>query len=60
MNVEQSTRDQATLDRATLDRAARSCHALSRDLDRMRQAAGRAGAASLAEQMIDLHRAGRG
>ncbi len=42
------------VDQATLDRTARACHALSRDLDRMRQGAARAGAGNLAEELIDL------
>ncbi len=44
MNVEQ----------ATLDRTARSCHTLSRELGRMRQAAARANDANVAEQLQDL------
>ncbi len=44
MNVEQ----------ATLDRTARSCHILSRELGRMRQAAARANVANVAEQLQDL------
>ena len=42
------------VDQATLDRTARSCHTLSRELGRMRQAAARANVANVAEQLQDL------
>jgi len=42
------------VDQALLDRTARASYALSRDLDRMRQAATRAGGANIAEQLQDL------
>ena len=42
------------VDQATLNRTARACHALSRDLGRLRQAAMRAGRANVAEELMDL------
>ncbi len=39
------------VDQATLDRAAAGCHAIHRELDRMRQAATRAGVPHVAEQL---------
>jgi len=42
------------VDTAILDRTARASYALSRDLDRMRQAATRAGGANIAQEMQDL------